>query len=97
MEYIKILNIIFIIALIYILYDIFISIKRTYKRFKSIKIGDIYYFYEFPNATLPIVITKKTKWYIYYIPSVISLDKSYKPIEYKCFFYWFIITSSKIK
>lgn len=98
MDYIEILNYLFVFSLIYIFCEIIANTIKYYKYFRNIRVGDVYYHYEFPNAPIPVVITKKTKWKVYYTLSIMPLSGSnYKNEEYNNFFIWFILSSSKIK
>lgn len=63
-------DILFSILFIYILYYIIYECFSVYEEIKNIRIGDIYEINNFPyeNPKLLVIITKKTKFGVYYKP-----------------------------
>ena len=94
MIYINILNIVLLIACFIFIYDMITMFLNQYKAFKKLKVGDIVNYYDLPDKYHPIIITKKSKWKVYYKPAVIPLGES--DIHEKSDFYIGFILSSDI-
>lgn len=94
MIYINILNVVLLIACFVFIYDMINVFLNQYKAFKKLKVGDVVNYYDLPNKYHPVIITKKSKWKVYYKPAVIPLGEL--GVREKSDFYMGFILSSDI-